>query len=155
MALHNKEINPFNLIIAGSRSITEDTILQNVLAQSELYNKYKENLVIIEGEAPGVDTLAKNFALKNNIPFRGFPAKWRDLEAQPCVIKSNKYGSYNALAGLNRNTEMGLIGDGLIAVHDSRSNGTIDMIKQIIGLGKPYEYYVVIDNKVVRVNFKY
>ena len=32
-----------------------------------------------------------------------FPAKWNDLEVDKCVIKTNKYGKYNALAGHNRN----------------------------------------------------
>jgi hypothetical protein len=53
----------------------------------------------------GVDTLAKNWAIKNNIPQKPYPANWTDFSS-PCIIKFGKFGKYNALAGNKRNKFM-------------------------------------------------
>ena len=69
-----------------------------------------------------------------------FPAKWDDLNVEPCIVKTNKYGKYNVLAGHNRNKEMAEYASKdeelgvLIAFWNGKSTGT----KSMIELAKEY-----------------
>ena len=54
-----------NLIIAGSRSITQYSAVRDAVVESGLWAKYKRDIVVICGMARGVDLLGKEFAEKN------------------------------------------------------------------------------------------
>ena len=59
------------VIIAGSRDIIDYQLVVDTIKES--------NFIITEvvcGEASGVDSLGKKWAIENNIPVKSFPAKW-------------------------------------------------------------------------------
>jgi len=57
------------------------------------------------------------------------------------VVKENKYGKYNALAGFNRNQQMAEYADVLIAIIKNNSSGTRDMIDRMNKLNKKVYVY--------------
>lgn len=95
-------------IIAGSRGITEYSIVLQAIIESDF--KVTE---VVSGTAEGVDRLGETFAHIGNIPCNRFPADWK------------KYGKS---AGMIRNEEMARNADALIAVWDGKSKGTKGMI---------------------------
>ena len=115
------------VIIAGGRKFNDYPLLCNSV-EAVLINYKLSDIEIVCGEASGADALGKQWALAHRVKVTPFPAAWKDLTAKPCVIKRNKYGEYNALAGTNRNHAMGDYADGLIAFWNGTSTGTKDMI---------------------------
>ena len=89
------------VIIAGSRSFNDYTLLKETL--DNLLNK---PFIIVSGGAKGADTLAELYAKEYNLECEVHKAKWNDLTVKDCIPKHNKYGTYNSLAGMNRNKEM-------------------------------------------------
>ena len=109
-------------IIAGCRTITDPQILLDAL-------KYVtwDITEVVCGMAPGVDTLGLNWANDNRIPVKRFPANW----------KKHKNG-----AGPIRNSEMAEYSDALLAIWDSKSTGTADMINKAVAKGmKIFVYF--------------
>jgi len=111
------------VIIAGSRkgisySDVEEAIASSTFTISE----------IVSGKANGVDTFGEEYAMKNEIPIKSFPANW------------SKYGK---VAGPVRNQEMAEYADSLIAVWDGKSNGTSNMILNMRKLEKPVHIHYV------------
>lgn len=102
-----------DVIVAGSRSIDQyDAVahcIEDVLGTVEL----REDYHILTGTADGVDTLAEEWAVENDVPFTRYPADW------------DRYGKG---AGPMRNQEMAEDADVLIAVWDGASAGTENMI---------------------------
>lgn len=96
------------IIVAGSRYITDYTLLKEVIAESNF-----EITEILCGMAEGVDKLGERFAKENNIPLRYFPAQWHQ---------------YGKSAGPIRNEKMAQNADGLIYIWDGESRGTKNMI---------------------------
>lgn len=105
---HNKTLK--KIIIAGSRDFLDQEFLDKTLDE---IIKSKENIEIVSGLAPGADTLGKNWAKKNEIPVKPFPANWK---------------AWGKSAGYRRNKEMAEYADSLIAFWDGKSPGTANMI---------------------------
>ena len=103
------------VIIAGSRDITS-------LEPIEQYLKFAKEFIeeVVCGEARGVDSLGREWAEKNNIPVKSFPADW--------VL-------YGKKAGPIRNKEMAEYADVAIVLHNG-SRGSLDMIDQMKKLNK-------------------
>ena len=97
-------------IIAGSRNIFDYDLLLNAID-----NCGWEITEVVSGTAQGVDKLGEQWARKNNIKLRRFPANW------------NKHGR---AAGPIRNKEMASYAEALIALWDGNSRGTERMIKE-------------------------
>lgn len=95
-------------IIAGSRNIAEYTTVEAGIDQLPLIITE-----VVSGTARGVDRLGEQWAEKNNIPVKKFPANW------------DKYGKR---AGYLRNAEMAEYADALVAFWDGESKGTEHMI---------------------------
>ena len=109
------------VIVAGSRSI------QNRQDVFRAIDKSPFDLgEIVSGMASGPDSYAIEFAEVLGIPYKTFPAKWKELGKQ---------------AGFIRNREMADYADALVAVWDGQSNGTRHMIGTMFKLKKPV--YVV------------
>ena len=130
------------VIIAGSRSITDfDTVKTAIdccpFSVSE----------VVSGGAKGVDLLGEKYAMANNLPIVCFKPNWANLEAPGAIIKENRYGKYNARAGLDRNEQMGDYADALIAVWDGESRGTQHMIRYMEKLGKEVFIYDTSENE--------
>jgi hypothetical protein len=114
------------VIIAGSRSIKD---LNHVIDACEASGF--DITHVIEGGAKGVDRLGRQYAQMNLIPFTTMNADWKDLTVPNCLVRQNRYGKYNALAGHNRNGDMAKVAEALIAVWDGKSTGTRDMINRM------------------------
>lgn len=110
-------------IIAGSRHITDESLIQKAVDASGF-----EVSVVVHGAARGVDTLAWDWALNKNLPVMSFPADW--------------YGKGRG-AGPIRNTEMANYADALIAIWDGKSRGTKDMIDKATKKGLKVFIYKV------------
>lgn len=77
---------------------------------------------VVTGAAPGIDSLASDWALREGIPVKQFPPDW------------NKYGR---AAGPIRNAQMAEYGDALLAIWDGKSRGTRSMIEEAKKRGLP------------------
>lgn len=95
-------------IIAGSRTVTDYSLLNNLLWVPT---------VIISGGARGADALGERYAEEHNIPLEIYPAKW---------------SLYGKEAGYLRNAKMASKAEALIALWDGESRGT----KHMIGLAR-------------------
>ena len=124
-------------IIAGSRTIQDLATIEEAIQKSKFHITS-----IVSGGAKGVDTLAETWAKINNVPCQVFPADWKNLTAPNAFVKTNSYGKYNALAGMDRNKKMAKEGDALIAIWDGKSTGT----KNMIDLAYEYELDVFVYN---------
>ena len=96
------------LIIAGSRTITEQHIVVAALSKSGFHPS-----TIISGGAKGVDSVGESIAEELELNVERFPAEW------------DKYGKS---AGYIRNVAMAENADALLAVWDGVSRGTKHMI---------------------------
>lgn len=96
------------VIIAGSRNITEQAVVDAAIAASGF-----EITQVISGNARGVDQLGETWAIARRISLKLFPAEW-DL--------------YGRSAGFRRNAAMvkfaAETGGALVAVWDGKSPGT-------------------------------
>jgi len=106
-------------IIAGSRSITDMTTVQEAITRSGWEEKITE---VVSGNAVGVDRLGEMWAMRKNIRVKRFLAEW------------DRYGKS---AGMIRNREMAEYGDALILVWDGESKGSRNMMEIMNKLGKP------------------
>lgn len=106
------------VVIAGSRHIKDRLGLVKAIEQSGF------NITeVVCGMARGVDTMGEAWARANDIPVKEMPADW------------GKFGSY---AGPLRNSEMAKYADAAIILWDGESRGTLNMIKNMAHLDKPY-----------------
>lgn len=123
------------LVIAGSRKLTDYALIDKAIDFARLDRELITE--VISGGAKGVDTSAKAWAENNGVPFKEFPALWKDLKAKPCSVGSNQYGEYNKMAGFNRNRQMADYGDILLAVWHEGARGTEHMIEEMKCRNKP------------------
>jgi len=96
------------LAIVGSRSFSDYDMLCRVVAK--VYEPIDE---IVSGGARGADTLAKRYALENDIKYTEFPADWQ---------------MYGKKAGYIRNHAIVGNSDNMIAFWDGKSRGTMHSI---------------------------
>jgi hypothetical protein len=98
------------MIIAGYREMIPTN------KHVEILDSYKHLITeVVSGCARGADKFGESWAEYNKIPIKYFPADWE------------KYGKK---AGVARNAEMSIYGEGLIAFLHSKCIGTRNMIKQ-------------------------
>ena len=95
-------------IIAGSRDITDPSIVEEAILRSKFHITE-----VVSGACRGVDRMGECWAAVNNLPVTQFPANW----------KVN-----GKAAGPLRNFAMSKYADALIAVWDGKSRGTKNMI---------------------------
>ena len=124
------------VIIAGSRSIVDYGYVEEAIEASGF-----KVTKVVSGTANGVDRLGEDWAEENGVKVKPFPADWKNLEVKGAVIKENRYGKYNAVAGHQRNERMAKYAKGLIAVWDGKSKGTMDMIERMKAKGKKVFVY--------------
>lgn len=118
--------------IIGDREITDAKILEDAIKASGF-----EITEVVTGDARGADTLAVNWAKKNNISFKTCKADWNDITAEDAIIKervnpyNKKMEKYNANAGFARNTDIINYAEAVIALQtNGDTNGTQDSIKK-------------------------
>lgn len=103
------------VIVAGSRSITNRRTVSDAIHASGF--EVKE---LVSGMAPGVDTVAFEWALDQNLRVMSMPANW---------------AAYPRGAGRHRNLAMAQYADALVAVWDGKSSGTKHMIETARRMG--------------------
>jgi hypothetical protein len=108
------------VIVAGSRSIDDAELVSNAMFDFEYYVGTIDEVVC--GMAAGADMHGRNRAMARGIPVKEFPANW---------------DSFGKSAGPRRNREMAEYADGLVAVWDGKSSGTIDMVTYMMKARKP------------------
>ena len=132
------------IIIAGSRSINDYNTIKKAIKDSSF-----DITEIVSGNANGVDKLGEKYAKENNISVKIFKPDWKNITIKGAIVKENKYGKYNAKAGIDRNEQMGDYADGLIAIWDGKSNGTKHMINYMKKKGK--EVYICQVTSITKV----
>lgn len=120
------------LAIVGSTAFKDKNRLW--FEVNELRKRYKIEL-IVSGEAPGADTLAKEYAKEKKIKYKGHKAQWEDMSL-PCLERENQHGKYNALAGFKRNQLIVNDVDMVLAFRINFSPGTTDTINKAKKAGK-------------------
>lgn len=129
---------PIKLAVVGTRTYTDK---KRIYFELDEFRKIRKVIEIVSGIAAddyktkGVDSFARDYAKEKGIPYKGFPADWKDM-APPCIRKTGLYGDYNALAGPNRNTKIADYSDEAMAFWDEVSTGTHDVIKKFKTLTK-------------------
>lgn len=126
------------LVICGDSELTDESAVQKAID----YFKLTGITEVISGDCKGADRFGENWAKKQGLLVKKFPAKWKDLDAPGAVIKSNAFGKYNANAGFDRNKVMVDYGDAVLALELSgKTPGTQNTIKYAKEKEKPvYEY---------------
>ena len=121
------------LIVAGSRNFRDRDLVYKWL--NHLLQNYKHSeVVILDGGAKGPDSFGGDYGRMKGIDVWDFPSDWKNLESPICKVKNNQYGEYNALAGLNRNKDMGDNASHLVAFNQGTS-GTNNMVAYSTKLG--------------------
>jgi YspA, cpYpsA-related SLOG family len=115
----------FKLIIAGGRDYGDYNHMSRVLIAMADTEFADYAVSIVSGMAKGADALGVRFAKEHNVKLYQFPADWRPD------------GIYNPRAGFERNADMGLFANGLLAFWDGESKGTKHMIEYMRKLKKP------------------
>jgi hypothetical protein len=105
------------VIIAGSRSITDQKVVLRAIRISNQVIQTALIDTVLSGGALGVDQIGEFWAYDNGLEVERHPADWK------------KWGN---AAGMRRNAHMAKHADGLIAVWDGKSNGTLNMIQNAI-----------------------
>src|SRR5438552_2418595 len=107
------------LLMCGSRDWTDKKAIAYCLHQMEV--EYGGVTTVIEGEAPGADTLSREAAMYRGIPVERYPADWK------------RYGKG---AGPIRNLQMLREGkpDVVIAFHEDigSGRGTLNMVERAL-----------------------
>lgn len=102
-----------NLIICGSRTITDRALVFNILDQ--FYHENPTITGVFSGRAKGVDEIGEAWAESRGIPLFLYAAEW------------TKNGKLNRGAGFERNKRMvDTLGEGgqVVALWDGHSKGT-------------------------------
>mgnify|MGYP003658907363 CR=1 FL=1 len=128
------------LIVAGGRDFGDYNVAEpRILLLCEQLAASSSDMVIVSGRASGADRIGERFAAEYAIDVVPYPAKWKELDVPGAVIKSNRYGEYNAKAGFDRNELMAANATHLIAFWNGtkKNSGTYSMIKLAEEYGLP------------------
>jgi hypothetical protein len=102
------------VLVCGGRNFSDYSFLSSVLTNIHTTTKITR---IIQGEAPGADTLARQWANEHNILIIGFPADWN---------------TYGRAAGPIRNKQMLDEGKPDVVIAFPGNKGTRNMVAQAV-----------------------
>lgn len=114
------------VIIAGSRTISDMSLLEEAIAESGFNVE-----LVINGTAKGADKLGKEYADEHDLSVASFPADWDVFKAAGVMH----------LAGSVRNEEMAVVANKAIVLWDGESTGSknmIDIMKKRYGADSVY-----------------
>ena len=77
------------------------------------------------------------WAVSQDVPVRAMPADWSDLSHPGAVIRTSRYGQYDARAGHRRNQSMLDEAAPDYAIAFPGGTGTADMVRRIIAARLP------------------
>lgn len=131
----------FKVLIAGGRDFSNFSLL-TIQLDSLLREKVKTHkIIIVSGKAAGADKLGEDYAKLRGYEIETHPADWKNILVEGAVIKSNKYGEYNAVAGHMRNEDMAISCDVGVLFWDGSSTGTGNMLSLLTKYNKPCRAY--------------
>ena len=126
-----------NLFICGSRKITnKEWIFSQIEACISEHNF--TDITILEGEAKGVDTIAKEWAITHGIPVREYP---------PDYNRENASFDERCNAFYKRNEEMTIDCDFMLVLWTGESSGSFHDILMAEKHHKPYKVCLYDTNK--------
>ena len=135
--VHKLSKKNYYLAIIGSRSISNRDIVFNIIYDyvNKITNKYNvlfNRIVIITGGARGVDSIAEEWAKKNNLS---------------CIIIKPDWSKYGKSAGFKRNINIIKPATAVLAIISGGSKGTLNSISLAKKMKKPctvvnYDYYI-------------
>ena len=129
------KLNNCRMIIAGSRTIVSEEVIDRIPELCVLYNVKPKT--ILSGRAKGVDQLGEKWAVKMNIPVEIYPAKWN---------------TFGRAAGHMRNNEMAGLADVLFLVWDGKSPGSKQMKSAALQRNLiVFELIVQVENKTFKL----
>lgn len=118
-------VRKLKVIIAGGRSIAADEVSVALVVKSAGFNIGE----VVSGACPtGADALGEEWAAKNGIKVRRFPADW-DLHGKR--------------AGPVRNAQMAAYADALILIWDGVSRGSRSMLEEARAVHLPLYQFMV------------
>ena len=134
------------VIIAGSRSLKDyeffEKICVDILSKEQHIQEIPSwEIEIVSGNnSSGADRFGEKFSKKHlNKDATLFPAEWNNMKA-PVIVGHNYYGTYNKLAGNNRNQKMAFYlldnGGGICIVFDAEESKTRTETKDMIKISK-------------------
>tara|TARA_R110002126_G_scaffold93585_7_gene221641 strand:- start:4841 stop:5326 length:486 start_codon:yes stop_codon:yes gene_type:complete len=131
----------FRVLVAGGRDFTNANLLYGKL-DTLLRNKIKTHkIIIVSGKAAGADKLGENYAKLRGYEVEPHPADWKNISVEGAVVRSNKYGEYNAVAGHMRNEDMAVSCNVGVLFWDGSSTGTGNMLSLLNKYNKPCRAY--------------
>lgn len=95
--------NGVTIIVCGGRTYDDAVFLYDWL---DRFRAAEEVIRVVQGCAPGADTIAKAWAEDRGIEVIDVPAEWKDLSHHDAVIFHGRDGDYDARAGFRRNLKM-------------------------------------------------
>jgi len=115
------------VLVCGGRKYSDhdaiDLLLRTIAA------RHGAITCIIHGAATGADTLAREWALNNNIKEEAYPADWNDITQPDAIVRVRRGGmKYDARAGFRRNQRMIDEGKPTLVAAFPGGNGTADMV---------------------------
>ena len=123
------------LIIAGSRSISNQEAWLNLCktcVKLKFHGDEPERSAtvteVVSGGCRGVDRLGEDWAVKEHIPIKVFPANW---------------GKHGRAAGPIRNKQMAEYADALLLFWDGKSKGSASMKREMESLNKPVHEIII------------
>lgn len=119
------------LMVCGSRSITDEQFVFKAI--DDYVESLGDDVTIIEGEARGVDSIAKKWGIMHGKEILSFPANW-DL--------------YGKSAGFQRNLDMFRECDNCLIIWDGQSKGTKHDIDLCRTYGKPHKVVNIFQNPI-------
>ncbi len=133
------------ILVCGDRKWSNPDVMERVIAHY-IPEGQEGRFLVIQGCAPGADTMARGLAIKRRIPFKDAPAPWLDVEGRPAgQIRNRTDGTpYWLNAGPYRNGWMLKAKPKLVlAFHNdvANSRGTKDMILQARRAGVPVKLF--------------
>jgi predicted Rossmann-fold nucleotide-binding protein len=117
------------IVVTGGRNFDDERLVDRAL--SAVHRKHGIDL-LIQGEAPGADTLCKRWAKAHGIPTSDMAADWDNIERPGAVVRRRRDGKlYDAAAGGVRNQQMIDEGKPDAAVAFPGGRGTADMVARL------------------------
>ncbi len=126
-----------NIAVVGSRKFTDAKILEDIL--NEVIGIEGTPSKIISGGAIGADSMAYDWAVRNNIETLIFKPRYTDFPP-----KTRRW-----VAPKERNTTIVDNSDVIVAFWDMISSGTKDTLDKSVKKGKKIYVYNTIENKLL------
>ena len=88
-----------------------------------------KDTTIVTGGARGVDQTAEKIARNRGLAVEIYKPDWKNIDHPDAKVKKNKYGYYDARAGVRRNRTIVEVADKVVAFWDGISGGTAYTIR--------------------------